>query len=73
MQKIKSMNSPGFGSLKQTLDNVERRLIMDALNDVKGNMCKASKILGLTERQMGLRVRKYGINLKMYKKNRGDG
>ena len=67
MQKIKRMKNSRSSNLKQTLDNVERRLIIDALEDEKGNMSKAAKILGLTERKMGLRLRKYGINLKTLK------
>ena len=49
------------GDLKTTLDNVEYDLIIDALKSTRGNMAKAARQLGITERLMGLRVKKHGI------------
>ncbi|NOZ04341.1 MAG: GAF domain-containing protein [FCB group bacterium] len=54
-------------TLATILSNVERDLIIDALKSTKGNMSKATKILGISERIMGLRVKKYGINPKNYR------
>ena len=54
-------------SLAATLDSVERELIADALRGAKGNMAKASRKLGLTERVMGLRTKKYQIDPKKFK------
>lgn len=48
--------------LQATLANVERTLICDALRSCGGNQAKAASILGITERLMGLRVKKYGID-----------
>lgn len=67
IQKNENTKMSGFCSLQETLDNVERRLIMDALKESRGNMSKAAKVLGLTDRKLGLRLRKYGISLKMMK------
>jgi Nif-specific regulatory protein len=39
-------------------------MIMDALKASRGNMSKAAKILGTTERIIGLRVTKYSIDVK---------
>ncbi|EKD27089.1 MAG: hypothetical protein ACD_79C00885G0001 [uncultured bacterium] len=44
----------------------EKELIFDALKATKGNMAKAAKILKITERQMGIRVIKYGIHPKHF-------
>ncbi len=55
------------GDLKTTLDNVEYDLIVDALKSSKGNMAKAARVLGVTERLMGLRVTKHGINAGEFK------
>ncbi len=52
------------GTLQATLDALERELIVDALKTARGNMAKAARALGITERLMGLRVRKFRIQPK---------
>lgn len=49
------------GTLQESLDAVEREIIMEALKVNRGFIAKAARQLGLTERIMGLRVKKYGI------------
>ena len=56
------------GSLQATLDNLECDLIIDALKTSKGIMAKAARVLGLTERLMGLRITKHKIDPKLFKK-----
>lgn len=51
-----------IGTLQATLENVERDLIYDALKASRGNMAKAARSLGVTERIMGLRVKHYAID-----------
>ncbi len=53
--------------LEAQLDRVEQDLVVDALKASRGNMAKAARALAITERQMGLRVRKYGIDLRTFK------
>ena len=55
------------GTLQATLDNVERELIIEALKANKGNMTKAAIELGITERIMGLRVKKHNVKVRQYK------
>tara|TARA_Y100001934_G_C12353397_1_gene776685 strand:- start:815 stop:2290 length:1476 start_codon:yes stop_codon:yes gene_type:complete len=55
------------GTLQATLDNVERELIIEALKSTRGNMSKASFHLGITERIMGLRVKKHSIDPRRFK------
>jgi Nif-specific regulatory protein len=50
------------GTLQDELDRIERDMIMDALKSAQGNMSKAAKTLGITERIIGLRVKKYTNN-----------
>jgi len=50
------------GTLQAQLDNLERDLIVDALKASRGNMAKAARALGITERVMGLRVNKHDVN-----------
>jgi Nif-specific regulatory protein len=45
-------------------------LLVDALEASRGNMAEAARALGLTERKMGLRVRKYAIDAERYKVRR---
>ena len=70
LQETRGTVNHGSNNLNESLEQVERRLVIDALKKVRGNMSKAAKILGLTERKMGLRVKKYGIKLNIFKKNK---
>ncbi len=54
-------------SLPVKVDNLERELILDALKTSRGNKAKAAKALGITERLMGLRVKKHGIDSKQFR------
>ncbi|MEW6355460.1 MAG: nif-specific transcriptional activator NifA [Planctomycetota bacterium] len=54
-------------TLQATLDNVEREVLLDALKSSRGNMAKAARSLGVTERIMGLRVNKHGIDPKRFR------
>ncbi|MDQ7781280.1 MAG: nif-specific transcriptional activator NifA [Desulfomonilaceae bacterium] len=55
------------GTLESRLENVERDMIMDALKAARGNRAKAARDLGITERIMGLRVRKFGIDCRQFR------
>lgn len=57
----------GGHGLQATLDALERDLIVDALKAHHGNRAAAARGLGLTERQMGLRVHKYGIDARRFR------
>jgi Nif-specific regulatory protein len=49
------------GPLRAQLHALEKELIIDALKANKGNRAAAARQLGITERIMGLRVTKYGL------------
>jgi Nif-specific regulatory protein len=55
------------GSLKSAVKNVEREIIVDELKRCRGNMAKAARELGITERMIGLRVAKLGIDPGQFK------
>jgi len=55
------------GTLRTVLDAVERDLIVDALKASRGNKAKAARALGITERLMGLRVKKHGIDPRRFR------
>ena len=50
----------------ELLENYERELILEALKIARGNRAKAARALGITERLMGLRVRKHGIDARRF-------
>ena len=55
------------GTLAGALENVEREMLCEALKMARGNRAKAARTLGVTERVMGLRVRKHGINARDFR------
>ena len=67
LQSAESSNTEVSGSLQESLDNLEREMLMDALKSTKGNMAKAARLLDITERVMGLRVNKHGIDPAHYR------
>jgi DNA-binding NtrC family response regulator len=45
-----------------TLEDMERRLLRSALNKTQNNQSKAAKLLGITRRTLGYRMKKYNID-----------
>lgn len=66
LQTAEASATTPVGTLQETLDNVERELVLDALKSSRGNKARAARNLGLTERLMGLRVKKHGIDPKRF-------
>ncbi|MEI8095107.1 MAG: sigma 54-interacting transcriptional regulator [Spirochaetales bacterium] len=62
LQSAESTGTAPSATLEETMDRVERELILDALKSSKGNYSKAAKSLGITERIMGLRIKKYNLD-----------
>ncbi|KGE73808.1 sigma-54 interaction domain-containing protein [Spirochaeta lutea] len=67
LQSAESTGTRLHESLDEALSNLEKELLKDALKSAKGNMAKAARILDLTERKMGLRVKKYDIDPRTYR------
>jgi Nif-specific regulatory protein len=70
LQTAEASGTVHTGTLAETLGSIERDLIIDALKSARGNMAKAARQLGVTERLMGLRVKKYAIDAGKYKQRR---
>lgn len=62
----------GTTGLDETLDKLEIELIVNALRATRGNKAKAARLLGVTERVMGLRVKKYGIDFWAFRSASSD-
>jgi Nif-specific regulatory protein len=67
LQTAEASGTAFAGSLDATLAKVEQEFILDALKSSRGNMARAAKALGVSERVMGLRVEKYGINPRRFR------
>ena len=67
LQTAEASGTAHVGTLQGELDNLERELILDALKSSRGNMAKAARDLGVTERVIGLRVKKQGIDARRFR------
>jgi Nif-specific regulatory protein len=72
LQTAEASGTGHAGTLQEALDKLERELILDALKTSRGNMAKASEALGITERIMGLRVKKHGIDPRRFRISRRE-
>lgn len=55
------------GTLPEALDRLERQFITEALRKYRGNMGRAAEALGISERVMGLRMRKFGLDYRAFR------
>jgi len=67
LQTAESSGTPYTGSLQQKLESIENEMIIEALKRTRGNMSRAAAELGLSERIMGLRVKKFGIDYRKFR------
>jgi Nif-specific regulatory protein len=67
LQTAEATGTAPHGKLDETLERVEKELILDALKSSRGNMAAAADSLGITERIMGLRVRKYDVDARRFR------
>jgi Nif-specific regulatory protein len=67
LQTAEASGTRPEGTLQAAMDNVERELLTESLKSSRGNKAKAAQMLGMTERLMGLRVRKHGIDPKRFR------
>ena len=62
-----SFSVPAMGHLQQRLDEMEQAYIIEALSHSHGHLGNAAEALGLTERMMALRMKKYDISYKSFR------
>ncbi|MDR0624060.1 MAG: sigma 54-interacting transcriptional regulator [Treponema sp.] len=67
LQSAVSTNTGPTTTLEAALSRLEKELIVEALKISDGNMAAAARRLGISERQMGLRVHHYGINWRIFR------
>ena len=67
LQTADSSETINRDGLTSAVEKVERQLIIEALTTTKGNITQAAKELMVTERMLGIRVKKYKIDSWRYK------
>lgn len=71
LQKINKISDEDAGALQKQLDVLEYEIIVEELKRTDGSIRKAAGNLGISYRQFGIRIEKYNIDVKSYKKNTG--
>ncbi len=64
LQMIRKTEQVGKGSMTEIIENTEKELIVDALKKCGGRLRTTAKELGITERVLGYKTKKYHINPK---------
>jgi len=64
LQMIRKTESVAKGSMREAIANMEKELIVDALKKSGGHRRKAAEDLGISERILGYKIRKYNIHPK---------
>jgi Nif-specific regulatory protein len=67
LQTAKASGTMPQGKLEAALSALEYEMIVDALKFTRGNAASAARLLGISERLMGLRTRKFRIDPARYK------
>lgn len=67
LRRLLPTPSPGAASLSELVARYERRLIEAALETTRGNRARAAKLLRTTERILGYRVQRYGIDCRLFR------
>ena len=67
LQTAEGTKTMQSGTLDIIIGKIEKQIIIDALIATKGNSAKAAEQLGITERMMGIRTKKYDIEAKRFK------
>jgi len=70
-KKDPSEKSPK-GGLDAAVSALEYEMIVTELKSSEGNMAQAARKLGLTERQMGLRVKRLGIDFRRFRSREAE-
>lgn len=67
LQTGNSSGTENADTLEQMLSYYEREMILETLKKTNGNRAHAARSLGITERMIGLRIDKYGIDARRFK------
>lgn len=68
LQTAKHSGTVFQGNLEARLDALEYEMLVEALKNAKGNMTKAARDLGLTKRMIGIRMSKFNIDYRNFRR-----
>ena len=72
LQTAAASNTGLTGGMMFLVEKLEKQLIIEALTANNGNASKAAAELRITERILGLRIKKYNIDLWRFKTGEGS-
>lgn len=61
LQSAESTGTKNSSTLSEAVEALEKEMLIETLKNTKGNRAAAARSLGITERQIGTRVAKYGL------------
>ncbi|HXE58792.1 MAG TPA: helix-turn-helix domain-containing protein [Gemmatimonadales bacterium] len=67
LQTAEASGTGRAGTLAAQVAGFERSLILDALKSARGNRAAAARLLGTTDRILGYKLRKYGIDWRRFR------
>ena len=67
LQTAEASGTTTASTLPSILKAEEKELVLDALKSSRGNRARAARALGISERVMGLRITKYGVDPKKFR------
>jgi len=67
LQVSDQINKQASSFLDSALTALEHEMIVDALKNTRGNMARAAQLLGISERIIGLRIKKYNIDTERFR------
>ena len=67
LQTAESSNTQSRLTLEEAVMAYEKELIQDTLKSTRGNQAKAARLLDTTERIIGYKIKKYGIDAQRFK------
>jgi transcriptional regulator with PAS, ATPase and Fis domain len=50
-----------FGALRESMEELEKNLIVESMEKTQDNQTKAAEILGISERMLRYKLKKYGL------------
>lgn len=66
--KEKGKSKDGVEPLAKSLEELEKKAVAEAMEQSRGRIKRAAELLGMTERVLALRLKKYGLNYKSFRK-----
>jgi len=58
---LEESDQKNFSALRESLDDLEKKLIVEAMEKTQDNQTKAAEILGISERMLRYKLKKYGL------------